>query len=98
MGGGGHHHFNPEAAPRRDQDLTALADARIPLAFRDTCAHLLVPLNKCRREHWWSPNQCGHERHTYEECLYNSYLQRIEAKVQENKVLAKKAALAASSD
>lgn len=88
---GGHHHANPEAEPRRNQDVQSLADAKVPLAFRDTCGHLLVPLNKCRRTTWWSPNQCGHERHTYEECLYNSYLQRCEAKVQTDKVLAAQA-------
>eukprot|EP00562_Extubocellulus_spinifer_P031960 CAMPEP_0178725458 /NCGR_PEP_ID=MMETSP0699-20121125/26690_1 /TAXON_ID=265572 /ORGANISM="Extubocellulus spinifer, Strain CCMP396" /LENGTH=132 /DNA_ID=CAMNT_0020376805 /DNA_START=217 /DNA_END=615 /DNA_ORIENTATION=- len=89
--GGGHHHANPEASPRPTQDLQSLSDAKIPLAFRDTCAHLLVPLNKCRRTTWWSPNKCGHERHTYEECLWNSYLQRCEAKVQVDKVMAAKA-------
>ena len=89
--GGGHHHANSEAEPRREQDLQSLADARVPLSFRDTCGHLLVPLNKCRRQTWWSPNRCGHERHTYEECLYNSYLQRCEAKVQSDKVLAAQA-------
>jgi NADH dehydrogenase (ubiquinone) 1 beta subcomplex subunit 7 len=93
--GGGHHH-NPAANPRADQDHEAMAKARVPLAFRDTCAHLLMPLNKCRRETWWSPNQCGHERHTYEECLYNSYLQRCEAKVQEKGVLAARAAAEAA--
>ena len=92
--GGGHHHYNPEAEPRADQDLAALAKAKTPIAYRDTCGHLLVPLNKCRRESWWNPGECGHERHTYEECLYNSYLQRCEAKVQEKLVIAaaKKAA------
>ncbi len=90
--GGGHHHANPAAKPIAEQDHEAMAKARLPIAYRDTCAHLLIPLNKCRRETWWNPNQCGHERHTYEECLYNSYLQRCEAKVQENKVLAARAA------
>ena len=94
--GGGHHH-NPAANPKSDQDLEAMAKEHVPLAFRDTCAHLLMPLNKCRRKTWWSPNQCGHERHTYEECLYNSYLQRVEAKVQEKAFLAKVAAEAAES-
>mmetsp|Transcript_23014 Transcript_23014/g.33968 ORF Transcript_23014/g.33968 Transcript_23014/m.33968 type:complete len:89 (-) Transcript_23014:134-400(-) len=83
--GGGHHHHNPEADPKDDQDLAALQAARIPLAFRDTCGHLLVKLNKCRRETFFSPNSCGHERHTYEECGYYSYLQRVEAKKQEAK-------------
>mmetsp|Transcript_14151 Transcript_14151/g.17090 ORF Transcript_14151/g.17090 Transcript_14151/m.17090 type:complete len:95 (-) Transcript_14151:181-465(-) len=90
--GGGHHHYNPEAEPKRDQDLEALKAAKIPLAFRDTCAHLLVGLNKCRRENFYSPNECGHERHTYEECGYNSWLQRIEAKKQETRIKKAQAA------
>jgi NADH dehydrogenase (ubiquinone) 1 beta subcomplex subunit 7 len=85
--GGGHHHTNPAAKPVAEQNIQALADAKVPLAFRDTCGHLLIPLNKCRRESFWNPNKCGHYRHTYEECLYNSYLQRIEAKTQEKLVL-----------
>jgi NADH dehydrogenase (ubiquinone) 1 beta subcomplex subunit 7 len=89
--GGGEHHYNPEAEPKKDQDLQALKDAKVPLAFRDTCGHLLIKLNKCRRETYFSPNKCGHERHTYEECGYNAYLQRVEAKVQEQKAAAKQA-------
>ena len=42
MGGG---HRNPEAEPRKKQDLAALKEAQIPLAYRDKCAHLLVDLN-----------------------------------------------------
>ena len=80
MGGG--HHFNPEAEPKKDQDLQALKDNKVPLAFRDTCGHLLIKLNKCRRETFFSPNKCGHERHTYEECGYYAFLQRVEAKKQ----------------
>ena len=59
---GGHHHVNPEAKPIQSQDLAALAKAQVPIAYRDTCAHLLVPLNKCRRVTWWNPNKCEHER------------------------------------
>jgi len=51
--------------------------------MRDTCGHLLLKLNKCRRDTWWNPERCGHERHTYEECQYNAYLQRCEAKKME---------------
>jgi NADH dehydrogenase (ubiquinone) 1 beta subcomplex subunit 7 len=84
MGGG--HHFNPEAMPKQDQDLEAIKAARIPLAFRDTCAHILIKLNQCRREHFFSPYQCGHERHTYEECGYYAYQQRVEAKKQLDRI------------
>ena len=90
MGGG--HHQNPEAKPNKEQDLSALRKEKVPLAWRDTCAHLLIPLNKCRRETFWNPNKCGHWRHTYEECEYNAYVQRCEAKVQENLVLKEMAA------
>mmetsp|Transcript_13396 Transcript_13396/g.26764 ORF Transcript_13396/g.26764 Transcript_13396/m.26764 type:complete len:92 (-) Transcript_13396:317-592(-) len=86
MGGHGH---NPEADPRpHDQDLEALTKARIPLAFRDSCAHILLRLNKCRRETYYMPTKCGHDRHVYEECQYNCYLQRIEAKKQYDKAAA----------
>jgi NADH dehydrogenase (ubiquinone) 1 beta subcomplex subunit 7 len=85
MGG---HHYNPEAEPKKDQNLQAIKDARTPLAWRDTCSHILVDLNKCRRETWWNPNKCEHARHVYEECEYNAYLQRIEAKVQLDKLNA----------
>jgi NADH dehydrogenase (ubiquinone) 1 beta subcomplex subunit 7 len=84
MGGHGHH-YNPAAAPKPDQDLDAIKKAQIPLAWRDTCSHILIDLNKCRRDTWWNPNKCEHERHTYEECEYNAYLQRVEAKVQLDK-------------
>jgi NADH dehydrogenase (ubiquinone) 1 beta subcomplex subunit 7 len=81
---GGHGHYNPEAAPRLDQDIELLKKEQVRLAFRDTCAHLLVPLNRCRSAKWFSPYSCGHERHTYEQCQYYAYLQRMEAKKQQD--------------
>lgn len=76
----GHGPRNPAAEPKKDQDLAALKDAKIPLAYRDKCGHLLVDLNKCRRENFFSPNQCGHERHTYEECEYYAWMDRVHIK------------------
>mmetsp|Transcript_8245 Transcript_8245/g.12265 ORF Transcript_8245/g.12265 Transcript_8245/m.12265 type:complete len:96 (+) Transcript_8245:70-357(+) len=93
MGG----HYNPAAEPKSEQDLQKLKDAHIPVAFRDKCAHILVDLNKCRRRTFYNPNKCEHERHTYEECQYYSYLQRVEAKKQEDVVMkARKADIEAS--
>ena len=77
--GGGHHH-NPEAMPKKDQDLQAIKDAKIPLGYRDTCAHLLIKLNECRRETFFNPHKCSHQRHTYEECQYIGWLSRVDAK------------------
>jgi len=84
MGG----HYNPAAEPKADQNLQALKDAQIPVAFRDKCAHLLVDLNKCRRQTFYNPDRCEHERHTFEECEYYCYLQRVEAKKHQVSTLA----------
>lgn len=43
---------------------------RLPINFRDYCAHLLIPLNKCRRETGYLPWKCEDERHIYEKCQY----------------------------
>ncbi|KIM31695.1 hypothetical protein M408DRAFT_327153 [Serendipita vermifera MAFF 305830] len=40
--------------------------AHLPLAMRDHCSALLIPLNKCRRAHNFAPWECNHERHEYE--------------------------------
>jgi NADH dehydrogenase (ubiquinone) 1 beta subcomplex subunit 7 len=44
--------------------------ARIPPAWRDYCAHLLVPLNQCRLTSYSLPWKCVQERHAFEECEY----------------------------
>mmetsp|Transcript_3422 Transcript_3422/g.6330 ORF Transcript_3422/g.6330 Transcript_3422/m.6330 type:complete len:92 (-) Transcript_3422:54-329(-) len=85
-----------EAEPRREQNLEALEKARTPLAFRDSCAHILLKLNKCRRNTYYMPYECGHDRHVYEECQYNAWLQRIETKKQID--LATAAAAAAAEE
>ena len=71
---------NPEAEPKAKQDVAAMAKAKIPLAYRDKCGHLLVDLNKCRRESYYIPTYCGHERHTYEECEYYAWMDRVAKK------------------
>ena len=47
-----------------------MQDAKIDLAHRDFCAHLLIPLNECRKAEYYVPWKCGHERHAYEKCQY----------------------------
>jgi NADH dehydrogenase (ubiquinone) 1 beta subcomplex subunit 7 len=78
MGGG--HHSSPGAEPQAKQDLALLKKEQVPLALRDTCAHLLVPLNQCRRETFFNPNQCGHHRHIYEECEHVAWEKRVVTK------------------
>jgi len=57
---------------------------------RDTCGHLLTKLNACRREEHWLPWKCGHERHTYEECQYIAWNQRVDMKTDQKAALATK--------
>lgn len=52
--------------------------AKVPLPFRDRCAGLLIPLNKCRRETAYLPWKCGQLRHDYEECEYLDFQRRVQ--------------------
>lgn len=35
-----------------------MSAARLPLAYRDSCANLLIPLNRCRQEEFYLPWKC----------------------------------------
>jgi hypothetical protein len=35
-----------------------MSAARLPLPYRDSCAHLLIPLNRCRYEEFYLPWKC----------------------------------------
>ncbi|KAF4626776.1 hypothetical protein G7Y89_g11379 [Cudoniella acicularis] len=60
----------------------AMSEARLPLAYRDTCANLLIPLNRCRYEEYYLPWKCETERHSYEKCQYVEFKKRV-AKMDE---------------
>ncbi|KAJ2143958.1 hypothetical protein EV180_002166, partial [Coemansia sp. RSA 518] len=64
-----------------------MASARIPLRYRDYCAHMLVPLNKCRHRTMYMPWKCTDERHAYEECQYHDFMRRSKmlAQIKESK-------------
>ncbi|KAF2397641.1 putative NADH-ubiquinone oxidoreductase B18 subunit [Trichodelitschia bisporula] len=59
-----------------------MADANLPLQYRDSCAHLLIPLNKCRVKEYYLPWKCEDERHSYEKCQYDEFKRRV-AKMEE---------------
>ncbi|KAJ2155968.1 hypothetical protein GGF46_005493 [Coemansia sp. RSA 552] len=61
-----------------------MASARIPLRYRDYCAHMLVPLNKCRHRTMYLPWKCEGERHAYEECQYRDFMRRSKMLAQIN--------------
>ncbi|BFZ54938.1 hypothetical protein PYCC9005_001975 [Savitreella phatthalungensis] len=51
--------------------------ARLPLGWRDNCAGLLIPLNRCRNENFYMPFRCVDERHSYEKCQYDDFKRRV---------------------
>ncbi|KAF4554986.1 Hypothetical protein D9617_3g020550 [Elsinoe fawcettii] len=59
-----------------------MSTAKLPLAYRDSCAHLLIPLNRCRYEEYYLPWKCEDERHSYEKCQYEEFKKRL-AKMDE---------------
>jgi NADH dehydrogenase (ubiquinone) 1 beta subcomplex subunit 7 len=97
MGGGHHHGPSPGAMPKAEQDLELLKRHQVPIYLRDHCAHLLVPLNVCRREELFRPDRCGHERHIYEECQHIAWSARVEAKTLQRKEAAAAAAAEAAA-
>uniref|UniRef100_A0A1J3JUN4 NADH dehydrogenase [ubiquinone] 1 beta subcomplex subunit 7 n=1 Tax=Noccaea caerulescens TaxID=107243 RepID=A0A1J3JUN4_NOCCA len=74
-----------------------LFEQRIPLPFRDYCAHLLIPLNKCRHEHLHMKWACEHEKHEYETCHWQWYKDRMAQKKALDEAAKDAAAAAAQS-
>ncbi|KAJ6312813.1 hypothetical protein OIU77_014357 [Salix suchowensis] len=54
-----------------------MVEARVPIPYRDQCAHLLIPLNKCRHAEFFLPWKCENERHVYEKCEYELVMERM---------------------
>ncbi|KEY72180.1 hypothetical protein S40285_03536 [Stachybotrys chlorohalonatus IBT 40285] len=70
------------ATEPRQATREEMREARLPLAYRDSCAHLLIPLNRCRKDTWYAPWKCQDERHSYEKCQYVEFKKRV-AKMDE---------------
>lgn len=47
--------FRHIAAPATREEMSA---AKLPLAYRDGCANLLIPLNRCRVDTYYLPWKC----------------------------------------
>ncbi|CCH43056.1 NADH dehydrogenase [ubiquinone] 1 beta subcomplex subunit 7 [Wickerhamomyces ciferrii] len=58
-------------------DPSEMREAKIPLAWRDRCAALWIPLEKCRRETYFLPWKCTQLRHDYEQCQYLDFQRRV---------------------
>eukprot|EP01041_Mallomonas_annulata_P007214 gene7213-14711_t len=64
-----------------------MAANNVPLHVRDYCAHIVIPLNICRRANFYLPWTCNEERHSYEICMYKEYERRrkIKSEMQQQK-------------
>ncbi|KAI0719218.1 B18 subunit of NADH:ubiquinone oxidoreductase [Fomitopsis betulina] len=54
-----------------------LKQHKIPVAWRDQCSALLIPLNVCRKDKYYLPWECENEKHAYEKCQYEDYVRRM---------------------
>ncbi|CAL4063667.1 unnamed protein product [Meganyctiphanes norvegica] len=61
--------------------------AKIPLAERDYCAHLLINYRNCRQNVWPFAYQCAHEKHEYLNCQYDDYVLRMKEHEREHRLL-----------
>jgi len=59
-----------------------MSNASLPIQYRDSCANLLIPLNRCRVQEYYLPWKCENERHSYEKCQYLEFKKRV-AKMDE---------------
>lgn len=59
-------------------------DAKVPLDYRDYCAHLLIPLNRCRQQEMYLPWKCETLRNAYEKCQHNDYMKRRAIKAEQS--------------
>jgi NADH dehydrogenase (ubiquinone) 1 beta subcomplex subunit 7 len=65
------------APPAMVATQAEMNNAKLDIGYRDFCAHLLIPLNECRRASFYMPWSCGDERHKYEKCQYLEYKRRV---------------------
>jgi hypothetical protein len=58
--------FPAEPPTSAEATREEMRDANLPLAYRDNCAHLLIPLNRCRSTTYYLPWKCEvRQMHTY---------------------------------
>lgn len=77
---------------KREMKVTEeeLAEAKVPVNLRDYCAHLFIPLVKCRKDNYYLPWKCTKEKHEWDECEFQDYIDRVRQKRKQD--LEKKAA------
>ncbi|XP_011405773.1 PREDICTED: NADH dehydrogenase [ubiquinone] 1 beta subcomplex subunit 7-like [Amphimedon queenslandica] len=75
---------------KREMKVTQeeMAEAKVPLNLRDYCAHHFIPLMKCRKDNYYLPWRCKKEKHAWDECEFQDYLDRVRQKRQQQAAAA----------
>ncbi|KAI5754199.1 hypothetical protein M8J77_006690 [Diaphorina citri] len=66
-----------------------LASCHIPQNKRDYCAHKLIDYKKCVNDNLPWIAFCEHEKHDYETCLYNEYVDTYKDYERERRLLVR---------
>uniref|UniRef100_A0A8C5NUG6 NADH dehydrogenase [ubiquinone] 1 beta subcomplex subunit 7 n=1 Tax=Jaculus jaculus TaxID=51337 RepID=A0A8C5NUG6_JACJA len=81
-------------ADRKERVMVAtqqeMSDAQLPLEQRDYCAHYLLRLLKCKRDHFPNFLACSHERHDWDYCEHLDYVKRMKEFERERRLLQRK--------
>ncbi|XP_063293437.1 NADH dehydrogenase [ubiquinone] 1 beta subcomplex subunit 7 [Pelobates fuscus] len=64
--------------------------AQIPVDQRDYCAHHLMKFLKCKRDMWPNFLACKHERHEWDLCEHEDYVQRMKLYERERRLMVRK--------
>ncbi|XP_069821212.1 NADH dehydrogenase [ubiquinone] 1 beta subcomplex subunit 7 [Dendropsophus ebraccatus] len=64
--------------------------AQLPLKQRDYCAHHLIKYMKCKRDMWPNIFGCKHDRHEWEYCQHEDYVQRMKQYERERRLAERK--------
>ncbi|XP_072278425.1 NADH dehydrogenase [ubiquinone] 1 beta subcomplex subunit 7 [Pyxicephalus adspersus] len=86
---------SPEGEHFKERVMVATQEqmnlAQLPLAQRDYCAHHLIKYMKCKRDMYPNIFSCKHERHEWEYCQHEDYVQRMKQYERERRLLLRKA-------
>ncbi|CAN8004101.1 unnamed protein product [Ixodes hexagonus] len=81
----------PNGRKRREMVATEaeMESARIPPEHQNFCAHKLIDFKACRKDKFPFVYRCHHEKHAYQDCLYEDYLIRYKEYERERRLRAR---------
>jgi len=67
--------------------------AKLPLKYRDYCAHYFISYMKCKRDAGpFGFYSCDHEKHDWEHCQYEDFVMRMKEYERERRLLQREKA------